>query len=80
MLDYTDRMVKRIGERITDGDISVSPFVNDKKDACQFCKFNGICRFDEDIPGFKIRNEGLLTSEELRERVCGGKGDADYLF
>ena len=80
MLDYTDRMVRRIGERITGGDISVSPFVNDKKDACQFCRFYGICRFDEDIPGFKSRNEGLLTSEELRERVCGGKGDADYLF
>lgn len=80
LLNYTDRMVLRIGNRIMEGDISCSPFINDKKDSCKYCSYSGVCRFEDNIDGYASRDEGKLTDEAAKENVCGGDSNGDYLF
>ena len=80
LLNYTDRMVKRIGKKVFDGDISVSPFVSDKFDACGQCEYCSVCPYDEKTGGFEARSDKGLNAEELRQNVCGGGEDGDYVF
>lgn len=80
MLDYSERMVLRIGNRVVDGDISISPFKGSKKNACEFCEYSGICRYDESVPGYNSRTDQNISDEKVREIVCGGSEDGDYLF
>lgn len=82
MTEYTERLVTSIGNRINDGDISINPMkpLGDKKDACKYCAFKAICRFDEKISGYISRDGRETDKEEIKERVMGGKEDGLYLF
>lgn len=80
MLGYAERMVASIGNRIVEGDIQIKPYVSDDRDACKFCAYKGICRFDEKIPGFKTRDGKDISDEEARQKVTGGDGNGLYLF
>lgn len=79
MTEYTEKLVTSIGNRINGGDISVSP-MKGGKDACSMCSFKAICRFDPKIPGFKERDGKEIDTEEIKERLFGGKEDGLYLF
>ncbi|MCR4962192.1 MAG: PD-(D/E)XK nuclease family protein [Lachnospiraceae bacterium] len=78
-IDYTQRMTKRIGNLVKAGKITISP-VSDNPDACKYCDYKGICRFDEKIPGFKKRDNDEVDSETIQKSVMGGDTDGDYLF
>jgi ATP-dependent helicase/nuclease subunit B len=80
LLNYTDRMVKRIGKKVFDGDISVSPFATDKYEACTQCEYCSVCPYDEKTDGFEARSDKGFSPEELRQNVCGGGEDGDYVF
>ena len=81
MLDYVGRMIKEIGNRIYEGDKRISPAKDgDKKDACKFCDYKSICRFDEKIKGYKARDLKEIDDEKAREIVMGEDQDGLYLF
>ena len=80
LLNYTDRMIKRIGKKVFDGDISISPFATDKFEACGQCEYCSVCPYDEKTDGFEARSDKGLSPEELRQNVCGGGEDGDYVF
>lgn len=80
MLDYVEAMAKSIGERIYAGDIAINPIAAGKKDACKYCEYKTICRFDEKLPGFKKRDGKEITDEAAKEKVFGGAIDGVYSF
>lgn len=80
LLDYTNRMVLRIGNRITSGDITKAPFQSEKKDACAYCSFSGVCHFEDGVSGFASRNDKDVDENGVKQAVCGGNSDGDYLF
>ena len=80
MLDYVERMVSNIGKRISEGDKKISPMRNDKSDACKFCDFKSVCRFDEKIPGYAERNGREIDSDTAAGIVFGGNEGGLYLF
>lgn len=80
LLSYVNKMVKQVGTRITEGDKAISPMCNDSKDACKYCDYKAVCRLDEKIPGFKVRNGKEIEPERAREIVMGGDTDELYLF
>lgn len=79
-LGYVNQLIKTIGSNITDGDKKISPYVSEKTDACRFCDYRQVCRFDERIQGFKKRDGKEITDEEAREKVMGGDENGVYLF
>lgn len=80
MLNYTEKLTTSIGDRILNGDIAASPMKMDKKDACKYCSYKAICRFDEKIPGFNVRGKNTITEDTAREIVMGGDENGLYLF
>lgn len=80
MLNYVNRMTKSIGSRIVAGDKKISPMRGEGADACKYCDFKSVCRFDEKIPGLKARDGKEKDEETVRNIVMGGAGDGLYLF
>ena len=80
MLQYVEGMVKNIGKRINDGDKRINPMCSDKTDACKFCDFKSICRFDEKIPGYVKRDGREIDKEKAKDIVLGGDQGELYLF
>lgn len=79
-LEYTERMAKRIGGKVMDGDISISPLISSFANACQYCNFRSICHFDEKMPGYKSRDGKSANEDTINNAVMGGDSDGDYLF
>ena len=80
MMDYTDRLIRSMGTRIYEGDIAISPMKTSNKDACKYCSYAGICRFDEKIPGYKARDGAEIKKEDARKIVMGGEDNGIYTF
>lgn len=43
--------IQDIGTRITNGDVSISPYRMQQQSACTFCPLKSVCQFDESMPG-----------------------------
>ncbi|MED4729956.1 helicase-exonuclease AddAB subunit AddB [Aneurinibacillus migulanus] len=73
---YTRAMIREIGQRITDGDISIYPYRHKKRTACTFCTFKSVCQFDQMVePGeFHVlrRESDEAMWQEIAEK---GKGE-----
>lgn len=52
------------GTDILAGNIDAAPYRLDKKEACAFCPYHGVCGFDEKMPGFSYRNLKKFDSDE----------------
>ncbi len=52
---YVGRKVQRIGQEIMDGEVSISPYQMGTRNACSYCRFNGVCTFDRKLPGYEFR-------------------------
>jgi len=80
MLNYVESMVKNIGKRIHEGDKKISPMRSADSDACKFCDYKSVCRFDEKIPGYKSRDGKEIDEETARNIVFKGEESGLYLF
>ncbi len=52
---YSRRLLNTAGQRIMEGDISLSPYQTGKKNACVYCPYGSVCRFDPAMPGHSYR-------------------------
>jgi len=52
---YVQEEAQRIGNEIIKGNIEVNPYKKGEQKACDYCKYGGICRFDEKMPNFEYR-------------------------
>ena len=57
--DFLDRFGEMIGKmcaELEDGDIKIEPKVKGRERvSCMYCEFRGICKYDEEVPGFSSR-------------------------
>jgi len=63
--------------RMLEGEMSVSPAARKKnKEACVYCDYRAICRFERRIPGAKVRLYKTIKQEEFFKRIGGGDAHA----
>lgn len=79
MLEYVDKLIVEIGEDIFKGKKQLSP-MKGVQDACQYCSYKGICRFDEKIPGLHARDGKETDADTVKKCVMGGGEDGIYTF
>lgn len=53
---HVKSMLTRLGEEITEGSISITPYKKNKATPCGFCNYMSICQFDTRLKGNKYRN------------------------
>jgi ATP-dependent helicase/nuclease subunit B len=68
---YVNRKIKEFGKNILNGDISVNPYEDGKKESCTYCVYNHICGFDHRIDGYKKRKLDLSETEAMARIISG---------
>lgn len=69
IFDYIERIMRKTGNAIADGDISVCPTDGRELPACKYCDFAAVCRLEDG----KARQVPDLKNEEIFEML--GKGE-----
>jgi ATP-dependent helicase/nuclease subunit B len=65
--------IRRIGKRIIDGDVAVTPYRLDKRSPCTYCDFRPVCHFDNQVEGNPYQSLSKAASrEELWHRLADG--------
>ena len=60
-----------------DGEMSASPAARKKnREACKYCDYRSICRFDQKTPGCSVRQFKAIKQKEFFELIGGGEADA----
>ncbi len=71
--NYVNYLVRRLGQRMMDGEIAINPYELGGKNACQWCVFRSICGFDERLEGCGYRRLERFDSDgavfEEMERI-----------
>lgn len=67
--DFAKTKMKKIGNEIMDGKTEANPYVIGDKTPCSFCKYKGICGFDEKLPGYKYRKLEKIDNEQVLEKM-----------
>jgi ATP-dependent helicase/nuclease subunit B len=65
--------IRRIGKRIVDGDVAITPYRLDRRSPCTFCDYRPVCHFDNQIEGNSYQALSKSGSkEELWQRLADG--------
>ena len=68
LFTYIKKMIYNMGKALYDGNIEVNP-IGDKHDACLYCKYSSICKFDKKYD--KKRKLKKYTNKEVFEMLGG---------
>lgn len=71
MTKYVKSLMKDFGKEIVDGNTKIEPYKLDKRTACDYCKFDGICGFDRKLPGNQYRTLKKMDKDWIWEEING---------
>ena len=66
---FANRKMQKIGNAIMNGEAEASPYMLGDKTACTYCKYKGICGFDEKLPGYEYRKLDKFDNGEALEKM-----------
>lgn len=69
LLQYIDKILTDTGELILSGDISVSPYQLNERNACEYCQYGAVCQYDASIENNAARALSKLSDEETLARI-----------
>jgi ATP-dependent helicase/nuclease subunit B len=67
--DYVKKQLVTYGNEILDGNISIEPYKEEKRTACDYCDYKGICGFDPSFTGNKYRKIKKTDKKELWNQI-----------
>lgn len=66
---YVNEKIQEFAREMLSGEVSVAPYCYKGKTACDYCSYQGICRFDQKTGGNTYRNLAPLSGEQVWEKV-----------
>lgn len=69
MLSYVDQILADTGRQILAGDVAVSPFSLEGREACTFCSYPSFCQFDRLLPEHEYRKLIKLENDEIMQKL-----------
>ncbi len=75
LTQYVRQTVKQISERMLDGEIDISPYVQGPILACQMCDYKSVCQYDQFNEGNTQRLLAKLKNNQIWE-MLSGNGEA----
>ncbi len=67
---FVELSMKNSARSILNGEIDINPYADGNSGSCSYCKYKGICGFEEKL-GNRYRSLGNSTEEELWEKLNG---------
>ena len=72
MSDYANEKIARMGKRILEGEIDLSPYELDGKSGCDYCPYHTVCGFDARMPGHSYHKlERFDDAAAILEKMKG---------
>jgi ATP-dependent helicase/nuclease subunit B len=72
LLHYMDEVLVATGKQILQGDVAVSPYELDAKQACTFCNYHSFCQFDRLLSDHEYRKLAKLDNETMMQNLLAG--------
>lgn len=69
LTEFAEKKMEEIGSAIMEGEIAVSPYRLGENTPCGYCKYKGVCGFDERLPGYEYRKLKKIDREEAIEKI-----------
>lgn len=66
---FVNYKIRQFGRQILDGNIAVNPCQQGGRDSCTYCAYQGICDFEEKVPGYQTRVLAGIPEEELLQKM-----------
>ena len=66
---HTLRTIHQSQKKIQEGEIKVQPILHGTESGCDYCEYNGICKFDSKLEGFSYRQLKKLESDEAVHKM-----------
>lgn len=77
LLEAAQKKSEETLRSMLEGEMTASPAARQKrKQACLYCDYNSICRFDASVPGARVRLLKSIKQDEFFSLLNGGNGDA----
>ena len=67
LINFVEELLKNSGEKILRGDIQSKPFQSKNKDACQYCDYSAICKFNPRMD--EINSVPSLDDNEILKKM-----------
>jgi ATP-dependent helicase/nuclease subunit B len=77
LMEYVDHKMSEVEKKVYEGEIAVNPYCKDKKNACTYCSYKGICHFDPRIEGFRMRDLDRIGQDEAWNLIADAVGKED---
>jgi len=62
---HLHEFLRRSGEELLEGNISIAPYRQAKNTACQYCAYRPVCHFDSYLPENKYRDLPIIKDEDF---------------
>jgi len=67
--NYVKKQLAAYGNEILDGNIAIEPYREDKRTACDYCDYKGICGFDPSFEGNRYRKIKKIDKKDLWNQI-----------
>ena len=67
--EFVSKKIKAAGQSILEGRISMDPYVQGNRSACDYCAYKKVCGFDKKIDGYVLRELENLKEDEALVRI-----------
>lgn len=70
-LKYVKHKADTLMKGIMEGDIAIDPVMveGSRRNSCTYCAYRQICRFDDQIPGYEVKELPKMTGESRKEAM-----------
>ncbi len=76
VIEYSQLMAAKTAENIINGEFDPSPArLGTNTDACKYCSYKSICHFNENEPGFQVRNIEQKNKMQILKKMKEELGD-----
>ncbi|GAB2703534.1 helicase-exonuclease AddAB subunit AddB [Paenibacillus thermoaerophilus] len=71
---HARRVIRGLGRRMTDGDVSIRPYRMGRETACAYCEYKAVCRFDPLTDADAYRELRPLAKDEIWSAIESAAG------
>lgn len=66
---YVKKQLVRYGNEILDGNIAIEPYKSEKRTACDYCAYRGVCGFDPAFSGNRYRKLHKIKKDKIWDKI-----------
>lgn len=75
MANHVEKILTAASEEILSGETRIAPVQHKEGNACKYCAYKAICRFDTLVPGYNYRNLMPLGEDVIWTKVSRQRGE-----